>query len=100
MPRSSDVIIRNDNTEKGQPGDICRFVGYLCVMPEVASMIKPGQKITVNTRSIENRGYTNEMDGVIGIKGIRQLNYKLIFIASNIVIENNEFREVIEEEEE
>ena len=42
MPRSSDVILRNDNTDKGQPGDICKFVGYLCVMPEIASMIKPG----------------------------------------------------------
>lgn len=33
MPRSLDVIIRNDNVEKGQPGDVCRFVGYLCVVP-------------------------------------------------------------------
>jgi len=42
MPRSLDVIIRNDNVERGQPGDVCRFVGYLCVVPELSSMFKPG----------------------------------------------------------
>lgn len=42
MPRSIEVIVRNDNTEKGQPGDICRFVGYMCVSPEISSMLKPG----------------------------------------------------------
>lgn len=42
MPRSIDVILRNDNTEKGQPGDILHVVGYLCVSPDVSSMLKPG----------------------------------------------------------
>lgn len=34
-----------------------------------------------------------EMDGVKGVKGIRQLNYKLVFIATNVIVENNQFRE-------
>lgn len=33
MPRSIDVILRNEFTEKGQPGDICEIIGYLCVLP-------------------------------------------------------------------
>lgn len=33
-----------------------------------------------------------EMEGVRGIKGIRELNYRLIFIATNVVVENNQFR--------
>lgn len=34
-----------------------------------------------------------EMEGVRGIKGIRELNYRLIFIATNVIVENNQFRE-------
>ena len=52
MPRSIDIIIRNDNIEKGQPGDICKFVGYLCVQPEVSSMLRPGEKTTLNQRNM------------------------------------------------
>ena len=33
MPRSIDVILRDENVEKAQPGDICKFIGYLCVLP-------------------------------------------------------------------
>lgn len=55
MPRSIDVIIRNDNTEKGQPGDICRFIGYLCVVPDIVSMLKPGERLSLSTRSINYR---------------------------------------------
>ena len=42
MPRSIDVIVRNDNVEIGQPGDICKFIGYLCVVPEMDSMVRYG----------------------------------------------------------
>ena len=51
MPRSIDVVLRNDNTERAQPGDICRMIGYLCVIPNVASMIKPGEKTQITTKS-------------------------------------------------
>ena len=71
MPRSIDVVLRNENTEKGQPGDICKFIGYLCVMPDISSMMRPGQRTIVNTRNIETRGQMMEMEGVSGIKGIR-----------------------------
>ncbi len=71
MPRSIDVVLRNENTEKGQPGDICKFIGYLCVMPDISSMMRPGQRTTVNTRNIETRGQMMEMEGVSGLKGIR-----------------------------
>ena len=32
-----------------------------------------------------------DMEGVKGVKGIRELNYKFIFIATNVVVENNQF---------
>lgn len=56
MPRSIDVILRNEFTERGQPGDICEIIGYLCVQPELSSMLKPGEKTQLTTRSNETRG--------------------------------------------
>ena len=37
--------------------------------------------------------------GISGLKGIRDLSYKLIFTAINIKVENNQFDEFFEEEE-
>ena len=33
MPRSMEVILRNDICEAAQPGDSCTFTGMLCVIP-------------------------------------------------------------------
>ena len=41
-----------------------------------------------------------EMEGITGIKGIKELNYKLMYIASNIIVENNSFNEEVHEQEE
>ena len=86
MPRSIDVVLRDENVERAQPGDICKFIGYLCVLPEIASMLKPGEKTTVTSRSIETRGNMMEMEGVKGVKGIRELNYKFLFICTNVIV--------------
>lgn len=56
MPRSINIILRNYNVEKAQPGDMCKFVGYLCVVPEIVSMLKPGERTTLNTRNADTRG--------------------------------------------
>jgi DNA replication licensing factor MCM6 len=91
MPRSIDVVLRNDNTEKGQPGDILKVVGYLCVSPDISSMLKPGERTQLSTKNQNTRGNMGEMEGLTGVKGIRELNYKLIFIATSIKVENNQF---------
>ncbi|MCB0367916.1 MAG: hypothetical protein KDD45_00395 [Bdellovibrionales bacterium] len=91
MPRSIDVVLRNEFTEKGQPGDICEVIGYLCVLPELSSMLKPGEKTQLTTRSIETRGLGQTEGGISGLKGIRDLSYKLVFTAINIKVENNQF---------
>ncbi len=51
MPRTIDVILRNEAVEVGKPGDVCDFIGYLCALPEVFSMIKPGEKTQISVRS-------------------------------------------------
>lgn len=72
MPRSMDIVIRNEMVEKGQPGDKCKFIGYLCVLPEISSMLKPGERTTLNTRNFNTRGQKMmDMEGITGLKGIR-----------------------------
>lgn len=90
MPRSIDVILRNELIEKGKPGDQVHIVGYLAVIPDVQSLLKPGERTTVNSRNPNVRNEMNQ-EGVTGIKGIKELNYKLCFIANNIFVMNNQF---------
>ena len=71
------------------------------MQPELASMIKPGERTQLSTRTHESRGFANNTDGGIsGLKGIRDLSYKLIFIAVNIKVENNQFDEFDHNDEE
>lgn len=58
MPRSINIVLRNHNAEKAQPGDMCKFVGYLCVVPDIASMLKPGERTVVSSRNMDTRGNT------------------------------------------
>ena len=54
-------------------------------------MLKPGEKTQLTTRSNETRGIAQTEGGILGLKGIRDLSYKLIFSAINIKVENNQF---------
>lgn len=40
-----------------------------------------------------------EMEGIKGIKGIRQLNYKFLFICTNVIVENNQFNKEVGDED-
>ena len=37
MPRTIDVILRNELVEKAKPGDKCNFIGTLIVVPDITS---------------------------------------------------------------
>ena len=45
MPRSLDVILRNEIVDQAKPGDRCIFTGTLIVVPDIVSMLKPGEKV-------------------------------------------------------
>ena len=63
-------------------------------------MIKPGEKAQLNTRTQDARGISSTTDGgITGIKGMRDLSYKLTFIAVNIKVENNQFDQYDQNEE-
>lgn len=88
MPRSIDVILRNEIVDTAKPGDRCIFTGTLIVVPDVVSLIKPGEKNTQVSLSSDNvrRNQTKGMDGVSGLKelGVRDMSYKLVFLANSV----------------
>jgi len=84
MPRSIDVILRNNMVESCKPGDRCIMIGTLIVVPDVISLLKPGEKIQHQLkREAVRKEEQKPMDGVSGLKnlGIRDMTYKLIFVA-------------------
>lgn len=81
MPRCLDVIVRNDMVERAKAGDKCTFVGTLIVVPDVAQLGLPGSKLESLSEGRAGRGPA--ADGVSGLRtlGVRELSYKLSFLA-------------------
>ncbi|GAB6031918.1 MCM DNA helicase complex subunit mcm6 [Chamberlinius hualienensis] len=80
IPRSIDVVLRAETVELAQAGDRCDFSGTLIVVPDVAALATPGVQTTSgSTRGRE--GFDNE--GVSGLKtlGVRELTYRMGFLA-------------------
>jgi len=87
MPRSIDVILRNEICERCKPGDNASFTGTLIVVPDVAQYYSKAPKIVKNTAP------SGPSDGVTGIKaiGVRELNYKLVFLANHVTSHHKQF---------
>jgi DNA replication licensing factor MCM6 len=94
MPRSIDVVLRNEMVDVAKPGDRCTFVGSLVVVPEIMSLLKPGERVQLNTRGegLRRQGI-KPLDGVTGLKqlGVRDLNYKMVFLACHARPTENAF---------
>jgi DNA replication licensing factor MCM6 len=87
MPRSIDVILRNEIVDTAKPGDRSIFTGTLIVVPDVVSLLKPGEKTQVALKSDNmKRKQSKNMDGVSGLKelGVRDISYKLVFLANSV----------------
>jgi DNA replication licensing factor MCM6 len=88
MPRSIEIILRNEIVDTAKPGDRCIFTGTLIAVPDVVSLIKPGEKNTQVSLKSDNikRAQTRGMDGVTGLKelGVRDMSYKLVFMANSV----------------
>ncbi|VBB29325.1 unnamed protein product, partial [Acanthocheilonema viteae] len=85
IPLSLDVILRGELVETIQPGDRCDFVGALIVIPDVAQLSAPGLRAEASSRN-RRRGIGKEQEGITGLKalGVRDMNYKLAFLACNV----------------
>ncbi|KAI9291466.1 MCM-domain-containing protein [Neoconidiobolus thromboides FSU 785] len=84
MPRSFDVILRNEMVEKVKAGDKGEFTGILIVVPDVSQLNAPGMKASSqrNNTTRTTEGFGSE--GVTGLKslGVRDLTYRLVFLAN------------------
>ncbi|QDZ25224.1 minichromosome maintenance protein [Chloropicon primus] len=95
MPRSIDVVVRNDNVEKARAGDRMVFTGSLIVIPDAAALMGNASKIGGSPDQAQQRrgsaaGRSGNAsaagEGIGGLKalGSRQLTYKLAFLANSV----------------
>jgi DNA replication licensing factor MCM6 len=82
MPRSIDVIVRDETCERCKPGDKVKITGCLIVVPDVPSMMNPAELKKQDRRTLATRrDATYSGEGVRGLKslGNRDLTYKMSF---------------------
>lgn len=95
MPRSIDIIMRGDIVDMAKPGDKSIFSGTLVVVPDIVQLMKPGEKYQSSKMDMAKmaRSDMKPMDGIGGLKetGIRDLSYKMVFIASYVSTADSRF---------
>ncbi|KAL3235288.1 DNA replication licensing factor MCM6 [Nakaseomyces bracarensis] len=88
MPRTLDVILRGDAVDRAKPGDRCQFTGTEIVVPDVTQLGLPGVKpsASLDTRGIarSSEGLNNGVTGLRSL-GVRDLTYKISFLACHVV---------------
>lgn len=87
LPRTIDVILRNDIVESVRPGDKAVFSGSLVVVPDVAALTAPGERLQTRLSGVDR---SNPTEGITNLRngpartGVRELTYKLAFITGGI----------------
>ncbi|XP_013418015.1 zygotic DNA replication licensing factor mcm6-B [Lingula anatina] len=91
IPRSVEIILRAEAVETAQAGDKCDFIGTLIVVPDVAQISQPGARAETGSRVHGNKGF--ESEGVRGLKalGVRDLSYRLAFLACTAMPSDRRF---------
>eukprot|EP00466_Bigelowiella_natans_P010994 jgi/Bigna1/43616/e_gw1.81.1.1 len=92
MPRSLEVILRNEIVERAKPGDKVVVTGSLVVVPDVSMLSRGGSSVTAVRRSNDAR-IGEDYSGVTGLKalGVRDLTYKMYFLASYVHSQDSGF---------
>ncbi|XP_050077011.1 DNA replication licensing factor Mcm6 [Anopheles maculipalpis] len=90
IPRSVEVILRAEMVETVQAGDRYDFTGTLIVIPDVGALQLPGAKAEIGSRHKQG---DNAAEGVRGLKalGMRDLNYKMAFLACSVQVTSSRF---------
>lgn len=88
MPRSMDVIVRNEMVERCKAGDSVIFVGSSVVIPDASALARAGEapQSSRNLRG-NNDDATGGGGGVKGLKalGVRELTYRTCFVATSVM---------------
>jgi len=87
MPRSIDVILRNEMVERAKAGDTCVFTGSLVVLPDGSALARAGEAPRRTTRNLEQQNNSGGVGGIRGLKslGVRELTYRTCFVTSSII---------------
>lgn len=87
MPRSIDVIVRNEMVERCKAGDSVVFVGSLVVIPDGSALARAGEapQSSKDVRRVADEATSGGGGGVKGLKalGVRELTYKTCFMATS-----------------
>ncbi|RDX60369.1 DNA replication licensing factor MCM6, partial [Mucuna pruriens] len=88
LPRSLDVILRHEIVEQARAGDTVIFTGTVVVIPDIMALASPGERSECRRDASQSRGSTAGNEGVSGLKalGVRDLSYRLAFIANSVQI--------------
>ena len=89
MPRSMDVILRNEMVEKCKAGDKIVFTGALVVLPDGSALARAGDSATSSKAPSYKAGdaATGGGGGVrgLGVLGVRELTYRTCFVANSVL---------------
>ncbi|CUF99331.1 minichromosomal maintenance complex subunit, putative [Bodo saltans] len=91
MPRTLEVIARNDVVEVAKPGDRVHIVGCPIVVPDVSRLFNQANRREVQRqlsgaqRAAQDDPQQN-LEGATGLKalGVRDLSYRMCYLASSI----------------
>ncbi|KAK7289972.1 hypothetical protein RIF29_04045 [Crotalaria pallida] len=88
LPRSLDVILRHEIVEQARAGDTVIFTGTLVVIPDIMALASPGERSECRREASQRKGATAGNEGVSGLRalGVRDLSYRLAFIANSVQI--------------
>ncbi|XP_050224009.1 DNA replication licensing factor MCM6-like isoform X2 [Mercurialis annua] len=88
LPRSLDVILRHDIVEQARAGDTVIFTGSVVVIPDIMALASPGERSECRREAPQRKNASGGQEGVRGLKalGVRDLSYRLAFIANSVQI--------------
>ncbi|KAG0500412.1 hypothetical protein HPP92_000484 [Vanilla planifolia] len=86
LPRSLDVILRHEIVEQARAGDTVIFTGSVVAVPDVMALTSPGEKAECRREATQRRNASGANEGVRGLRalGVRDLSYRLAFIANSV----------------
>ncbi|CBI29412.3 unnamed protein product, partial [Vitis vinifera] len=88
LPRSLDVILRHEIVEQARAGDTVIFTGTVVVIPDISALASPGERAECRRDAPQRKNSAVGHDGVRGLRalGVRDLSYRLAFIANSVQI--------------
>lgn len=88
LPRSMDVILRHDIVEQARAGDTVIFTGTVVVIPDILALASPGERAECRKEASQRNPSSVGKEGVRGLRalGVRDLSYRLAFIANSVQI--------------